>query len=85
MAHFLYILRSEKDGSYYVGTTQDVEERVRRHNQGRSVYTKAKRPWQVVYVEEHSNRVSAQQREREIKQRKSKAYIVSLVSTSRQS
>ena len=83
MTYFVYILRSVKDGSYYVGSTQDVQERVERHNQGRSKYTKTKRPWELVYSLEFPNRASALDREKEIKGRKSKAYIDSLVGTSR--
>jgi putative endonuclease len=84
MAYFVYILRSQKDESYYVGSTQDINERLLRHNQGRSKYTKAKRPWELVYSEELQDRSSAIQREIEIKNRRSKAYIDTLVRTSRQ-
>ncbi|MBC8432554.1 MAG: GIY-YIG nuclease family protein [Desulfobacterales bacterium] len=38
MSYFVYIIRSARDGSYYVGATQDIEERLIRHNQaGRSI------------------------------------------------
>ena len=83
MSYFVYILRSQKDGRYYVGSTQDLSQRLRRHNEGRSKYTKAKRPWEMVYSEELQDRSSAIQRELEIKNRKSKAYIETLVRTSR--
>ena len=83
MAYFIYILRSQKDGSYYVGSTQDIDERLLRHNRGRTNYTRAKRPWELVYSEEFPDRSGAIKREHEIKRRKSKAYIGSLVRTSR--
>jgi hypothetical protein len=35
MPYFVYIIRSELDGSYYVGSTRDLSEKIRRHNQGR--------------------------------------------------
>ena len=35
MSYFLYIIQSDKDGTYYVGSTQDIEARLARHNQGR--------------------------------------------------
>jgi len=85
MAHFVYILMSEKTGTYYVGHTQDLNSRLERHNQGRVKYTKSKRPWDLVYFEEHPDRSSAMTREEEIKKRKSKQFIDSLVRTSRQS
>ena len=83
MSFYVYIIQSEKDGSYYVGSTQSLDERVQRHNQGRSKYTKAKRPWNLVYFEAHLDRPGAVRRENEIKKRKDKKYVESLVRTSR--
>jgi len=83
MPFFVYILQSEVDGSYYVGSTQDLTERLERHNQGRSKYTKSKRPWKLVYREELPDRSNAVRRERQIKNHKNKTYIESLVKTSR--
>jgi putative endonuclease len=84
MPHFVYILKSQKDGSYYTGSTQDVADRLKRHNQGRSNYTKSKRHWDLIYVEEYPDKSSATKRERLIKNRRSRSYIEGLVRTSRQ-
>jgi len=84
MKYFVYIIESLKDGSYYVGSTQDLSERMERHNQGRSKYTKTKRPWSLIYHKEYPDRSSAIQREKEIKAKKSKKYIERLVRASRQ-
>jgi putative endonuclease len=83
MKYFVYIIESLKDGSYYVGSTQDLNERMERHNQGRSTYTKPKRPWDLVYTEEHPNRSSAIKREKEVKSKKSKEFIEQLLRASR--
>lgn len=83
MPYYVYILQSEKDGTYYIGSTQDLDERLRRHNEGRSKYTKVKRPWRVVYSEEFEDRSAAMKREHEIKNRKKREYIETLVRTSR--
>ncbi len=83
MAYYVYILRSHKDGTYYVGSTGDLHDRLERHNQGRSKYTKAKRPWTLEYSEEYPDRSAALRREREIKARKKVDFIEKLVSTSR--
>jgi len=40
MGYYVYILQSERDGSYYVGYTSDLEGRLSRHNGGRSPYTR---------------------------------------------
>jgi len=84
MPYIVYILKSLRDGSYYVGSTRDMSERLRRHNQGRSKYTKAKRPWELVFREEYPDRSSAMKREAKIKRRKSSQFIESLIRTSRQ-
>jgi len=83
MPYFVYIIQSQRDGSYYVGSTQDLDERLSRHSEGRSTYTRAKRPWELVYSEEFRERASAVRRENEIKSRKKKAFIESPASTSR--
>jgi putative endonuclease len=84
MTYFVYIIQSLKDDTYYVGSTRDLNERIERHNQGRSKYTKTKRPWKLRYSEKHPDRSCASIRENEIKARKSKKYIEVLVRASRQ-
>ena len=83
MPYFVYILQSLKDGSYYVGSTNSLHDRVERHNQGRSKYTKTKSPWELVYHEEFADRSSAAKREYEVKRHKRVAFIEKLVRTSR--
>ena len=79
MPYHVYILQSQKDQSYYIGTTGELSQRVDRHNQGRSKYTKQKRPWNLVYMEEYPDRSGAMKREYAIKRRKSKDYITKLI------
>lgn len=67
MAHYVYILRSEKTGRLYVGTTRDVTRRLEEHNAGRSRSTKADRPWALTYAESHPDLSAARQREWELK------------------
>ena len=79
MCYYLYIIQSNRDDSFYIGTTQDLDARILRHNQGRTKYTKHKRPWKLVYTEEHPDRSSAMKREYAIKRRKSTDYISELI------
>ena len=83
MPHYVYILQSELDGTYYVGSTENLDDRMARHNQGRSKYTRSKRPWQLVYSEELPDRSTAVRRENEIKSKKKVSYIEQLVRTPR--
>ena len=82
MAFSVYILESIKDGSYYVGSTQNLESRLKRNTEGRVVYTKPKRPWKLVYSEEHPDRSSASKRESAIKAHKRRAFVESLIKAS---
>ena len=82
MPYHVYIIRSLKDNTYYVGSTNNLENRIDRHNQGRVTYTKAKRPWKLVYSEEHPTRSSAAKRETEIKSHKRRAFIEALIQKS---
>jgi putative endonuclease len=82
MVYYVYILQSEKDGSYYIGHTADLEERIQRHNHGKSSYTKARVPWKLIYQEVFATRSEAMKREREIKRMKSREYIERLVRAS---
>ena len=79
MQYFVYILYSETLDKYYVGSTQDLAERLRRHNEGRNKSTKAGIPWKRVYQESYSDRSAAYRKEREIKARKSRMYIEDLI------
>ena len=83
MAYTVYILPSDRDGSFYIGHTASMGERLRRHNEGRGPYTKAKIPWRVVYQEEYLTRPQAMEREKELKGKKSRTYVEQLVRASR--
>ncbi|MBN1869470.1 MAG: GIY-YIG nuclease family protein [Candidatus Omnitrophica bacterium] len=64
---YMYILECN-DRSYYVGSSENVEDRVKRHNNGRgSRYTKARKPVKLVYTEEFDSSVKAKRREVEEK------------------
>ena len=61
---YVYVLRSEKTGRRYVGSCQDVQERLRRHNAGHSKVTRHGVPWSLEHFEPFSTRAEAMQRER---------------------
>jgi putative endonuclease len=66
-SYYVYILLCH-DGSHYVGSTQDVAERVATHSAGLgSAFTAKRRPVTLVYTEKHPDRASAMRRERQLK------------------
>jgi len=67
VSYHVYIIRCS-DGSYYVGHTDDLKCRLRRHNDGRGpAYTRARRPVTLVYSEPFADEASAMGRERQLK------------------
>ena len=61
---FAYILRSLKDGSFYYGSSGDLEGRLAEHNAGRVRYTKGHRPYEIHYSEQFATRSEALRREK---------------------
>lgn len=48
MNYFVYILRSQKNGDLYVGSTENLERRFALHNAGKVRSTKPYRPWELM-------------------------------------
>ncbi len=79
--YYTYILQSKKSGKFYIGSCQNIEVRLDRHNAGATFSTKSGRPWKLVYYESFQNNSDALKREREIKLKKSRKYIEYLIAS----
>jgi len=77
--YYVYILRSLRSNSYYVGHSVDVKKRLNEHNSGAVKATKYKRPYIIVYTESYTAAAEARKREYQIKRQKSKKYIGRLI------
>ncbi|CAN5147599.1 hypothetical protein BH11PAT3_BH11PAT3_2550 [soil metagenome] len=64
---YVYILKSTKDGSYYIGCTNNHARRLEEHNSGYNLSTKSKAPWETVHIEEYDSQLIAFEREKKIK------------------
>ncbi|WP_367772392.1 GIY-YIG nuclease family protein [Flavobacterium sp. WC2421] len=76
---YTYIIYSKTINKFYVGSCQDVQDRLRDHLNGKSKYTKQVKDWELKYFESYSSRSEAYQREMKIKKMKSRKYIESLI------
>ena len=66
--NYTYIVRCS-DGSLYTGWTNDLEKRIKAHNEGKGAkYTKSRRPVELVYYEAFEKKEEAMSREWAIKQ-----------------
>jgi len=75
MQYFIYVLKSKSYNNFYIGSTQDIENRIREHNSGRCRYTKGRIPWVLVYSEEFSTRSEAMKREKFLKGGKGREFL----------
>lgn len=76
--NYTYILEC-KDDTFYTGWTNNLEKRIKDHNDGKGAkYTKARRPVKLVYYETYETKQEAMRREYEIKQlsRKDKIELI---------
>ena len=67
MAFYVYILKSLTDNGFYTGSTEELSERLKRHNQGKVRSTKSRRPFELIYQEVYETRTEARQRENYLK------------------
>lgn len=68
LMYYVYILRSGENGSYYIGQTKDLENRLQRHNAGHMRSTRAHAPFEIIYSEAYTTRKEAViNREKQIK------------------
>lgn len=67
MSYAVYILRSKRDSSLYIGQTKDLESRLARHNGKREKSTSSHAPYVVIHVEMYATRTEAIKREKQLK------------------
>ncbi|ANK83204.1 MAG: excinuclease ABC subunit C [Rhizobiales bacterium NRL2] len=65
--YFIYILASRRNGTLYIGLTNDLRRRLAQHREGWSEFTRKYRVHHLVYFENHSDIQAARQRERTLK------------------
>ena len=75
MIYFVYILESQVDLSKYTGQTQNLEDRLKRHNSGKVKSTASKRPWSLYAHKIVNSRIESLKLEKKIKNLKSKTRL----------
>ena len=64
---YVYALKSLKDGSLYIGSTNDLKRRIAEHNKGEGMSTKKRSPFELVYYEAYKAEKDARYREHNLK------------------
>ena len=69
--YYTYILDSLKIRRHYIGSCEDTDVRLKKHNTGQVNATRSGIPWRIIHKEEFQTRSEAVRRERQIKSYKS--------------
>ena len=72
MKCFVYLLESLIDGRFYIGQTDNVEKRLKKHNDGKVFSTVRRRPLKMLGFVEVESRKEALQIEKSLKQHSDK-------------
>jgi putative endonuclease len=78
--HYVYIIFSESVQKFYIGETEDITERLVKHNSGayKNAFTSQACDWEIQTVIACENRTIALKIEKHIKSMKSKVYVNNL-------
>jgi len=73
--YYVYVLKSDNDGNWYTGYTNNLQKRILEHNKGLNLATKSRRPFQLIYYEASLNEKDAKAREKYLKSGMGKRYM----------
>jgi len=65
--YYVYVLKSVKDGTTYIGSTEFLDRRISEHNSGKTKSIRHKLPVELVYYEAYSSKTLSRKREIELK------------------
>ena len=72
---YVYVLSSDKDGSYYVGSTKDIVARIKAHKSGKVKFTKSRLPVKLMFLKGFDSYSRAYLFERRVKSWKKRKSI----------
>lgn len=73
--YFVYVLKSKKDGGFYTGFKDNLDQRIKKHNDGSVISTRTRNPFELVYFEGCKNKTDALHREIYLKTSWGKRYV----------
>ena len=72
---YTYVLKSGKDGKFYIGYTRDLKQRFKLHQRGRVDSTKDRRPLELIYYEACLDSGDAKKREKYFKSHHGRMFL----------
>jgi putative endonuclease len=79
MTGFVYILRSQSSGRYYIGSSIDPQRRLIEHNNGETKSIRNKGPWKIVLQQDYPDIVTAKRVELKLKSLKRRDYLDKII------
>ncbi|MDY0082822.1 MAG: GIY-YIG nuclease family protein [Ignavibacteriaceae bacterium] len=76
MSYFVYIIQSEKHNFHYIGHTNNLKDRLLRHNSNRNKFTRNKGPWKLIISAKCYSKSEAYSLERKLKSFKNSEYAI---------
>ena len=76
---YVYAIKSKIKNYIYIGITQDLKERLHRHNPGYEKTTKPYAPFELIYCVEKPTREEARVEEKRLKTTSGKRFLRSLL------
>lgn len=65
--YYAYVLKSLSANHFYIGYTNNLERRLKYHNNGKVNWTRRYRPWKIIYSEQFENKNEAIRKEKYFK------------------
>ncbi|MBK6948959.1 MAG: GIY-YIG nuclease family protein [Haliscomenobacter sp.] len=56
---YIYIIKSQQTGQFYIGQTNNLTDRILRHQSNRNRWTKGKGPWELLFSQSFATRKEA--------------------------
>ena len=71
----VYVIESLVDQIWYTGMALDCQKRLADHNAGKSRFTKGRKPWKLIYTEQHPDWKTAREKEKYLKSAAGKKWL----------
>jgi putative endonuclease len=65
--YYVYLIKSKKTNKCYLGFTKNLKERLKQHNNRKSIATKFGIPYELIYYESYKSEKDARLREKKLK------------------
>lgn len=77
--YYVYILYSKPKDFIYIGYSENLQQRVNAHNEGKSLSTKPYLPLELIHYEAYKNKRDAKRREKYLKMNRGRTTLITML------